>query len=273
MAPSKANEQPDGILPDIVVAFDRAQRTGLPKVAQICDAISNLIASGKIKEGAKLPGERELSAALKISLGTVQKALNLLMHDGELVRDHGRGTFAKANRHAMRELWHYRFRDTAGAGLLPVYAKVVERVLVKPEPILTASLGEDERGYIRISRVINVGDRFTCWSEMFLSATRFDRILTLPISEVESVNLKQLLNEEFNVPTLAVHQTATILNPGKTICRQLAVAKDSLCLRLQVIATSRRREPITFQKIYVPPVEYEMELTEAPFETAKSLAA
>jgi GntR family transcriptional regulator len=263
----------DNGLSDIVEAFDRAQRSGLPKGAQIYHAISKLIASGKISEGAKLPGERELSAALRVSLGTVQKALNLLMNDGELVREHGRGTFARASRHAMRELWHYRFRDTGGKGLLPVYAKVVDRALVKPEPILKASLGEDDRGYIRISRLINIGDRFTCWSEMYLCATRFDRLLKLPISDVESVNLKQLLNEEFNVPTLAVQQTATVVNPAREICKHLAIPRDSACLRLQVVATSRRREPITFQKIYVPPVEYEMELTESSLETAKSLAA
>lgn len=260
-------------LRDIVAAFEQAQRTGLPKVAQICDAVSKLIASGKIKEGDKLPGERELSVALKVSLGTVQKALSLLMNDGELVREHGRGTFAKANRRAMRELWHYRFRDTETNELLPVYAKVVDRALVQSEPVLNTSLGDDDKGYIRISRLINIGDRFACWSEMYLRATRFNRLLDLPISDVESVNLKQLLNEEFNVPTLAVQQTAAVVNPAKEICKRIGIATATACLRLQVVATSRRREPITFQKIYVPPVRYELELTESPFEIAKSLAA
>lgn len=273
MKPDIMDEPSSNTLHEIVNAFEQAQRPGLPKGAQLCDAISKLIASGEIDEGAKLPGERELGAALKLSLGTVQKALNLLMNDGELVRQHGRGTFARSNRRAMRELWHYRFRDPESNGLLPVYAKVVDRSRVKPEPILRASLGEDERGYVRISRLINIGDRFSCWSEMFLCATRFDRLLKLPISDVESVNLKQLLNEEFNVPTLAVQQTAMIVNPSRDICKRLAIARGAACLRLHVVATSRRREPITFQKIYVPPVNYELELTEFPFEIAKSLAA
>jgi DNA-binding GntR family transcriptional regulator len=263
----------DSTLRDIVTAFEQAQRARLPKGTQLCDALSKLIASGKIAEGAKLPGERELGAALKLSLGTVQKALNLLMNDGELVREHGRGTFARSNRRAMRELWHYRFRDPESNELLPVYAKVVDRSQVKSEPILKVSLGESDRGYIRISRLINIGDRFTCWSEMFLCATRFNRLLKLPISDVESVNLKQLLNEEFNVPTLAVQQTAMVVTPSKDICKRLAIARGAACLRLQVVATSRRREPITFQKIYVPPVSYELELTESPLEIAKSLAA
>jgi GntR family transcriptional regulator len=50
-------------------------------------------------------------------------------------------------------------------------------------------------------------------------------------------------------------------------------AERSPCLLLQIVATSRRREPITFQKIYVPAVEYELELIESPFDTARSLAA
>lgn len=257
----------------IVAAFESAQRTGLPKVAQLYDAISKLISSGQIDEGIKLPGERELSTALKLSLGTVQKSLNLLMNDGELTREHGRGTFARANRHALSELWHYRFRDSKTQALLPVYAKVVDRALVKPDPVLVQALGADEAGYVRIRRLINIDDRFSCWSEMYLGATRFKKLMKLPISDVESANLKQILNDKFNAPTLAASQTGRIQTASREIAKQLGVRAGAACLLLHIVATSRRREPITLQKIYVPPVEYEMELKDGPNEAAKSALA
>jgi DNA-binding GntR family transcriptional regulator len=108
---------------------------------------------------------------------------------------------------------------------------------------------------------------------MYLSATRFERLLKLRISDLESVNLKQLLNDEFNVPTLAVHQTAVLKIPAKEIGKHISVSSRTACLLLRIVATSRRRDPISFQRIYVPPVHYEMELSETPFETARSLAA
>lgn len=257
----------------IVAAFEAAQRTGLPKVAQLYDAISKLISSGQIDEGTKLPGERELSAALKLSLGTVQKSLNSLMNDGELIREHGRGTFARANRHALSELWHYRFRDPKTQGLLSVYAKVIDRALVKQDPVLAQALGPDELGYVRIRRLINIDDRFSCWSEMFLGATRFKRLMKLPISDVESANLKQILNDKFNAPTLAASQTGRIQSASREIAKQISVRAGTACLLLHIVATSRRREPITLQKIFVPPVEYEMELKEGPSEAGKSALA
>jgi GntR family transcriptional regulator len=268
-APAEASET----LTAIVDAFEEAQRAGLPKNAQLYDAISNLISAGKIDEGTKLPGERELSAALKLSLGTVQKSLNALMNDGELIREHGRGTFARANRHALSELWHYRFRDPETQNLLPVYAKVVDRALVKQDPVLRHALGADELGYVRIRRLINIDDRFGCWSEMFLGATRFKRLLKLPISDVESANLKQVLNEKFNAPTLAVSQTGRIQSADREVAKHLGVRGGTQCLLLHIIATSRRREPITLQKIYVPPVAYDMELTDGPGESTKSSLA
>lgn len=271
----KAKSRRDGsdILAAIVAAFAAAQRAGLPKVAQLYDAISQLIASGQIPQGAKLPGERELSAALKISLGTAQKSLNSLMNAGELIRQHGRGTFARGSRRALSELWHYRFRDSDGRGLLPVYATVVDRALITQDRLLEASLGGDAQGYVRIRRRINIGDKFFCWSEIFLGATRFRRLLRLPISDVESANLKQILNDKFNAPTLAVSQTGRIQGADNEICRQLGVPARTKCLLLQVVATSRRREPISFQRIYIPPVDYELELTEGPGAAAGSALA
>jgi DNA-binding GntR family transcriptional regulator len=269
----KADNNMSETLKAIVQAFEEARRTGLPKVAQLYDAISSLIAAGKLKEGTKLPGERDLSAALKISLGTAQRSLNILMNDGDLTREHGRGTFVRPTRKALRELWHYRFREPNTQNLLPVYSKLVERSIVKGEPFLVSALGEDPAGYVRITRLINIGGRFSCWSELFLGASRFRRLLKKPLPDVQSVNLKEILAKEFSAPTMAVDQTAKQEIPTKNIARALGVSAKTTCLLLQIVAISRRREPISFQKIYVPPVSYELELTQSPMEMGKSLAA
>lgn len=258
----------------VVDAFRNEQQPGLPKIAQLYNAIAKMIASGRLREGAKLPGERELCAALGVSLGTAQKSLNLLMNDREVVREHGRGTFARASRRALNQIWHYRFRDMQTGALLPVYAKLIDRSSVRAEAAIIEALGPDGAGYIRIRRLINIADQFSCWSEMFLGATRFKRILKLPISDVESVNLKQILSEEFNAPTLAVSQTVRAKTPAREVAKKIGVAGRTSCVFLQIVATSRRQEPITYQRIFVPPVEYEMELTaDAPIDTVRFLAA
>lgn len=257
----------------IVDAFRDAQQPGLSKTAQLYNAIAKMIVTGRLREGDKLPGERELCAALGISLGTAQKSLNLLMRDGEVVREHGRGTFARGGRRALGQLWHYRFRDPQSGALLPVYAKLIGREQVEGDADIGKALGADSAGFVRIQRLVNIDDRFSCWSEMYLGMTRFKRLLKLPKATVESVNLKQVLSDEFDAPTLAVDQTVKVLKPPAEVATAIGLAARANCMRLQILATSRRREPITFQRIYVPPVDCELELVDAPLESARSLAA
>jgi GntR family transcriptional regulator len=269
----RADGADTGMASMISGSFERSQRQGLSKAAQLYEAISSLVASGSIPDGAKLPGEREIGGATGLSLGTVQKALNALTSDGDLVREHGRGTFVRSARHSLKELWHYRFRHPTRDELLPVYATVEDRSRVASLPVANSVLGEDRVGYVKISRVINIDDKFNCWSEMYLRASRFGRLLDLPMSDLGGVNLKQILSDEFNAPTLAISQTARVERPTADILKKLGLSSRAYCLVVRVLATSRHREPITFQKIVVPPVEYELELTAAPYEVAKALAA
>jgi GntR family transcriptional regulator len=269
----RADGADTGLASMISGSFERSQRQGLSKAAQLYEAISSLVASGSIPDGAKLPGEREIGGATGLSLGTVQKALNALTSDGDLVREHGRGTFVRSARHSLKELWHYRFRHPTRDELLPVYATVESRSRVASLPVANSILGEDRVGYVRISRVINIDDKFNCWSEMYLRASRFGRLLDLPMSDLEGVNLKQILSDEFNAPTLAISQTARVERPPADVSKKLGLSSRAHCLVVRVLGTSRHREPITFQKIVVPPVEYELELTAAPYEVAKALAA
>lgn len=260
-------------LQTIVDAFGDAQQPGLSKTAQLYNAIARMIAAGRIRDGEKLPGERDLCAALGISLGTAQKSLNLLMRDGEVERQHGKGTFARGTRRALSQLWHYRFRDPRSGALLPVYAKLVGREQVDGDADIIRALGTDGGGFVQIRRLVNIDDRFSCWSEMYFGMARFKRLLRLPKSTVESVNLKQVLSDEFDAPTLAVDQTAKVMKPPVDVAKAIGVAARVTCMRLQILATSRRREPITFQRIYVPPVDCELELVDAPLENTRSLAA
>jgi GntR family transcriptional regulator len=257
----------------ISASFERSQRQGLSKAAQLYEAISSLVAAGSVPDGAKLPGEREIGSATGLSLGTVQKALNALTRDGDLVRQHGRGTFVRSARNSLKELWHYRFRHPTRDRLLPVYASVESLGPVASLPVSNSILGEDRAGYVKISRLLNIDDQFNCWSEMYLRASRFGRLLDRPISDLEGVNLKQILSDEFNAPTLAISQTARVERPSADISKKLGLGSRVHCLVIRVLATSRHREPITFQKIVVPPVEYELELTAGLYDVAKALAA
>ena len=261
--------------PGAVIAEAYAARAAsrLPKHVRLYEAIVAQIEGGRLPEGQKLPGERELCSATGISLGTVQKALGLLVTDGRIVREHGRGTFVRARRRPMTELWHFRFRDSAGAGLLPVYARLLGREHVAAAAPWRDALGVDLAGYVRITRLISIADRFRCWSEMLLPYGRFAGLMTLPRAELENVNLKQVLASRFRAPTLSMEQTVRLRPFSAEAAKAIGTPSGAPGLQLTITGISRGRVPITFQHVHVPQTDCEMEVGSDSVATLVEAAA
>lgn len=69
------------------------QESGKTKYYTLMEELKDDILSGRVKAGEKLPSENELSAKYGISRHTVRKALSILIQEGYIVAEHGRGTF------------------------------------------------------------------------------------------------------------------------------------------------------------------------------------
>lgn len=63
------------------------------KYYQIMEDLKELIMSGQISAGDKLPSENELSVKYQVSRQTVRKAIAMLENAGYVYAEHGRGTF------------------------------------------------------------------------------------------------------------------------------------------------------------------------------------
>jgi GntR family transcriptional repressor for pyruvate dehydrogenase complex len=72
-------------------SFARLPRTSVS--ADATQVIKELILSGRLQPGAKLPSERELGETLGISRPTVRESIRSLVAMNILVTEHGRGTF------------------------------------------------------------------------------------------------------------------------------------------------------------------------------------
>ena len=63
-----------------------------PIYQQVADGIKELIAQGKLAEGAPLPPVRQLAADLGVNLNTIAAAYRELQKDGLIVVKHGSGS-------------------------------------------------------------------------------------------------------------------------------------------------------------------------------------
>ena len=248
-----------------VLARFEGSASGAPKHVRLRAAIIDAVQAGELPAGTKISGERELSAALGVSLGTTQKALGRLVDEGFLVRRHGRGTFVGSERRPVAGSWHFRFLADDGASELPVYTTIVERRLETGEGPWSQALGPDAKGYVMLLRRLEVDGRFECASRIWLGATRFGRLLRMAEKRLADTNLKAVLASEFAAPTLRSDGVAHVVQASADDVKLLRIARG--CgLQLQIVGYTFGKAPITFQRVFVPPTAHGLRLDFAPPE-------
>jgi GntR family transcriptional regulator len=245
----------------IAAAFVQSFVPGVPRYLQLQNAITQLIRSGDLRPGAQLPPDQQLTGALDVSLGTVQKAFSGLASDGWISREHGRGTFIAQPRQPVQELWHYRFRDPKNDAMLPVYSRLLKRRKCQGDERLRLALGDDPLGYIEIERLIDIGGKFSCYSELYLAAGRFGGMLDLPVKAFESINLKQVLAEKFGAPTISVDQSVRAGELKPEVARLIGAPRRACGMVLEVTAQTYGRAPISFQRIHIPASDYPLDVS------------
>lgn len=115
-------------------SFDQA----IPRYAQIARHVRNRILNGELADGAAIPSEPALMAEFETTRGTVRQAVGLLVQEGLVRREHGRGTFVQF-RPMTHSIWNFGgFTDSVRSrGERPI-SEVVEHevVQVDGEPML-----------------------------------------------------------------------------------------------------------------------------------------
>jgi GntR family transcriptional regulator len=253
-------------LATIATSFVQSSAPDFPRYLQLKNAIIRLIQAGELRAGTQLPPDQQLTGALHVSLGTVQKAFGGLASDGWISREHGRGTFIAQSRAPVTELWHYRFRDFQGEAFLPVYSRLLKRHRIEGDERLARAVGDDPKGYIEIERLVDIGGKFNCYSQLFLPAGRFARILDKPIAAIESINLKKLFADEFGAPTISVEQSVRAHLLAPEIAKLIGVPKGVCGMVLEAVAFTHGRAPFSFQSIHIPPSGYALDVS--PFMNA-----
>ncbi|CAA9427924.1 MAG: hypothetical protein AVDCRST_MAG51-2449 [uncultured Ramlibacter sp.] len=243
-----------------IVARFLSAAAGLPKHARLRHAIIGAVEAGELPVGAKVTGERELSEALGLSLGTTQKALGRLMDEGFLVRRQGHGTFVGSDRKPIAGSWHFRFVAPEGGPELPVFATIVERRVEPVQGLWSDVLGPDPKGYVMLRRRLDIGGQFHCASRMYLPASRFGKLVRMAERRLADTNLKTVLADEFSAPTLQSEGLAFLVAADPEDAVLMGVRPGTPGLQVHITGRSFGRLPITFQLMSVPPTRFALKL-------------
>jgi DNA-binding GntR family transcriptional regulator len=258
---------------DTLRAFYAADAApGMPKHRRLQNAILAAIARGAWRPGDQVPPEQQITRAIPLSLGTVQRALSGLVAEGAIVREHGRGTFVSEPRR-LDELWQFRFSRPGERALLPVSAEILERRPVPSTGPWAEALGDDAKGFLEISRLIRVDGALTCFSRFYLGMTRFAALHTLPIRSFDAGNLKVVLRDRFAAPTLAISQRVRVAPLGDEVCDAIGVAADTVGMILEAVGFTYANAPLSFQTVWIPPSAFVLDMSHVRWDDAARAAA
>lgn len=228
------------------------------KIQALIQAFSELIERGYWRPGDRLPTEKQLSQKLNLSVGTVQSAMRALQNGGLIERSRRSGTFVSQTRDQGSTIWYFRFRTPDGSALLPWETAELSIEEVRGEGDWSRFLGAST-SYIKISRLISVGNEFPIWSDLYVDGHRFEALLTTPGAVLASKNLRVYFHERFNAPTFrAVHRISRCEIGDKA--GSLGCAEGETGMRLKAMSYSYRDMPISFHDIIIPPNRYELEV-------------
>lgn len=243
----------------IITEFSQATMAGIPKHVRLRNALLSAIRKGYLRPGDQLPPEQELSRGVGLSLGTVQRALGSLATERALTREQGRGTFVSRPGLPPDDLWQFRFVERYGGEPLPVTVEPLDRQLVRERRPWLEVLGDDDRGYCELTRLVTVNESFRCLSRVYVCVSRFPRIMKIQLRKLTG-NFKRFLAEEFDTPTHAIEQFMMPCVLDGEACSQLEIARGSAGMVVNTIGRSAGREAIMFQSLSVPNGPYYLEV-------------
>ena len=236
------------VLGDLIARFSRS---GVPKYIAFRDAFVYGITSGEIRPGEKIPGEKELAAALPLSLGTIQKALKVLADERVISRRTGQGSFVTpTNSDEMSAPFHCRFVNDQKNSYVPAYPRIVSRSRVQNDGEWSKHL--KTANLICIERVININREFNVYTKFFADRQRLPIFETLPEKKLGTQNFKEVI---FSVTGKTIGRMDLFVNLEQiepSVGAWLEISKNTTVMRFTALAFLGDTDPVYYQEIVVP---------------------
>lgn len=111
---------------------------GLSRYASLAQALRSRVVAGEWPPGSALPAESQLASEHGVALGTMRRALEMLVEQGFIERIHGKGTFVRQGLAGASMLRFFHF--DGGTGEIPV-SRILQRSQVSAPAMVSRSLG------------------------------------------------------------------------------------------------------------------------------------
>ncbi|MEN8173525.1 MAG: GntR family transcriptional regulator [Chloroflexota bacterium] len=227
------------------------KKGNLPKYFQIAETLREQISTGDYKENDQLPNEDALSVQFQASRGTVREAIRLLVNEGLIRREQGRGTFVNAlSRSSLFTLTSFD-EEMLRQNLMPSTQLIVSEVIPADEETAQKLVIPTGEPVIHIARLRMANQAPVAYETRYLKQalcpTLVDENLT-----VDSIHL--LLVNKFDIPLTKIHHTVEIRSLSPEDARLLETHPEAPAFSVDRLSFTNRNggeiPAVWFQALY-----------------------
>lgn len=227
----------------------------LPRYLKVRDFVAQAITHGEWNPGDVIPTEAQLAKMHSVSVGTVRKAMDMLVTEGLVDRQHGKGTYVRRSGFATPLFRFFGHLEKNGTILTP-NGRVVSRRRMAPPPEVRAGLelkpGQDG---IRMKRVRSRDDQIFLVEDIWVSADRFDGILDVPLEVFEPL-LYPPYETYFKVIVARVEENISVVTE-ETMARRLDLPADTALVQIKRTAFDKNGEVVEWRRSYCKASEFQ----------------
>ena len=226
--------------------IDRSSK--LPLYHQLYEILRDSILRGDWQPGDMIPPEPELIRRHSVSRTTVRQVLDMLVNDGLIYRQQGRGTFVAhptveqalvriiSFTEDMRQRGFNPGTQVLSAGLVPAPRDIAEKLEVEP--------GEE---LARLARLRLADGEPMSIEESYLVHRFCPGVLE---GDYASNPLREALDRDYGIRWARASQVIRAIPASKDMAQLLSIPSKSALLTIERVSYSQQSLPVEFLRIY-----------------------
>ncbi|MGF6965161.1 GntR family transcriptional regulator [Paraburkholderia sp. WC7.3g] len=227
----------------------------LPRYQRLRDEIVALIAARHWRPGEAIPTEQALANSYGLAIGTVRKAVDLLVAEGLLERFQGRGTFVRRANFDGSLFRFFRFQTRQGERRIPE-SRILRREVVDAPSAVAATLQiSSSARVIQMSRVRLIDGVPMLVEEIWLPYVRFAAFAQMELNEVGDL-LYPVYEAQCNQIVASATETLTVEAVGPLHARLLHIEPGTPAVVIERLAYGYDRQPLEWRRSRGPASEF-----------------
>jgi GntR family transcriptional regulator len=231
----------------------------LPLYQRLHDQIADEITRNVWAPGSAIPTEAELAQTHKVAVGTVRKAIDLLVAEGLVERSQGRGTYVRRPNFDSSLFRFFRFQRPDGSRRVPESRILARERRPGPSEVIRTLALTDGSEVLRFSRLRLIEGKPVLAEEIWLPALPFAPLMDLEVETFGDL-LYPLYEHHCNAVVASARETLSVSTADAETAPLLKVEPGSPVVTIERLALGFDERPLEWRRSWGPAGQFRYQI-------------